>query len=66
VSWRDDCANCNRPIPERGNYRVNVPRLGGRSAIVCADCKNEIEPQARLIDDETGKVIGTKRRRRVA
>jgi RNase P subunit RPR2 len=60
MTWIDECGNCRRPIPPRGNYRRRVPSLGGKVKIVCADCAREIDAQETLSDPETGKAIGTR------
>ncbi len=65
MSWQDECGNCSRPIPSRGNHRRRVPRLGGKVKIVCADCAGEIDAQEMLLTPE-GKPLGTRERRKVA
>jgi hypothetical protein len=64
VSWEDICGGgCGRPIPPRGNHRRPVPSRGGKIAIVCADCARTIDEQATLVDESTGKTIGTRPRK---
>jgi hypothetical protein len=63
VSWQDECGDCRRPIPSKGNHRRPVPRLGGKKRIVCADCARAIDAQATLTDPDTGKAVGTKPRK---
>jgi hypothetical protein len=64
MSWEDICGGgCGRPIPSRGNHRRPVPSRGGKVAIVCADCARTIDEQATLVDESTGKTIGTRPRK---
>jgi hypothetical protein len=62
MSWQDECGNCTRPIPSRGNHRRRVPRLGGKVKIVCADCAREIDAQDTLLSPD-GEQLGTRPRK---
>ncbi len=59
MSWDDTCADCRRPIPARGNHRRRVPRLGGKSRIVCRDCAKAIDEQETL-QDAAGQPLGSR------
>lgn len=48
ASWTERCPVCNEPLPERGNRRVPIPRLGGRRRLVHPACADLVERQARL------------------
>jgi hypothetical protein len=62
MSWQDECGNCSRQIPSRGNHRRRVPRLGGKVKIVCADCAREIDAQDTLLSPD-GTQLGARERK---
>lgn len=64
MSWQDECGNCFRPIPSRGNHRRRVPRFGGKVKIVCRDCADEIDAQVTLENPEDGGQLGSRPRHR--
>lgn len=54
-SHGDLCAVCRELLPDRGNRRVAIPRLGGQKRLVHASCVETIDRQLTLTVEPKSK-----------